>query len=72
MREALIETRKKAGFTQEQIANIVGIDRASYSHIERGSRTPSLEIAAKIAGTLNKAIEEIFLPSDVAIRHNNS
>lgn len=71
MRTALIETRKKAGLTQAQVAKLVGIDRSFYVYIERGKRTPSLRVAIRIAQVLGRSIEEIFLPLDATLRHEN-
>lgn len=39
--------------TQEDIALILGIHRAHYSHIEKGTRTPSVDLAKKIGNELN-------------------
>lgn len=62
----LLEARKNLGLTQEQLASKVGINRASLSHIERGSRKPSLPLAIKLAAAVNKTVEEIFLITNVA------
>lgn len=69
MRTVLIELRKKAGLTQEQMARLIGIDRGFYAHIEKGRRTPSLPVALRIAQILGRSVEEIFWASDVAFRH---
>lgn len=50
--EWLKEIRSKAKITQESIAALVGIERASYSNIESGERRPSVETAKKIADVL--------------------
>lgn len=52
-REWLIEFRKSKQLTQEQVASSSFIDRAYYSNIESGKRTPSLIVAENIAKTLN-------------------
>ncbi|MZP31357.1 helix-turn-helix domain-containing protein [Heliobacterium undosum] len=70
MRDELIAARKTVGFTQEQVAVLVDIDRSFYSHIERGTKTPSLEVALRIANAVNKKVEDIFLPNKVSERHN--
>lgn len=35
--------------TQEFVANEIGIHRAHYAHIEKGTRTPSVSLAKRIA-----------------------
>ncbi len=47
--EALIEARKKAGFTQVQVASQVGITPISYQRLEYGQQRPSLQTAIRIA-----------------------
>ncbi len=44
--------RKEAGFTQEELADKVGISRAYMGYIEQGRNVPSLEVLEKIARIL--------------------
>jgi DNA-binding XRE family transcriptional regulator len=50
--KALIEARHKAGFTQKQVADRVGIAEVSYQRLEYGQK-PSLRTAICIADLLN-------------------
>lgn len=52
MRSWLRELRSKNCLTQEQVAKLSGISRSHYTHIEQGSKTPSVYVAKKIAKTL--------------------
>lgn len=52
-REWLIEKRNSLGLTQQQVADNSGIERAYYTMIERGLRTPSVTASKAIATTLN-------------------
>jgi len=70
MRKSLYDRRKAKGYTQAEVAERSGIDRASYVHIERGSRNPSLNVAIKIAEVLECQVEDIFLTSEVSKCHN--
>ncbi|MEC2073195.1 helix-turn-helix domain-containing protein [Alkalihalophilus marmarensis] len=45
--------RKQKGYTQEFVANQSGIARSFYTHIESGSKKPSVSVAKKIARTLS-------------------
>lgn len=58
----LIETRKKAGLTQAQIAAKANLSRGHYANIEMGRHSPSVDVARSIAIVLNVAVDDIFLP----------
>lgn len=70
VREALIRARKAAGLTQQEVADLIGMDRASYAHIERGTRNPSYEVMTRLADLLGGSMDALFLPTDVPKRHN--
>ena len=50
--EVLRNARKKAGLTQLELANKVGVTRAYYADVERGRYTPSLKVLSKLAEAL--------------------
>lgn len=58
-REALIEARKKAGKSQEQVAEDVGCDRTSVSGWERGETTPHPRQRAAYAESLGVTLTEL-------------
>lgn len=58
MREHLIELRGDKTITE--VAKELEITRQMLSAIENGNRTPSLELAWKIAQFYSTTIEEIF------------
>lgn len=58
MREKLIDLRGEKTVTE--VAKDIGITRQMLSAIEAGIRTPSLELARKIANYYSSSIEEIF------------
>lgn len=47
--ERLKESRKKAGFTQERVAELLEIGYSTYRHYEYGNRMPLVTDAAKMA-----------------------
>ena len=49
IRLRLIEERKTAGYTQEDIANKIGEPRNKIAKIECGLRTPDVETVGKLA-----------------------
>ena len=52
--------RKSVSYTQEELADKVGISRAYMGYIEQGRNVPSLETLQKIAGALKVKIAQFF------------
>lgn len=61
VREYLIEAREKAGLTQQDVANRVGISRQYYQMIETGERQKKMDLslAGGLSAILNIPITEI-------------
>lgn len=61
VREYLIEAREKAGLTQQDVANRIGISRQYYQMVETGERQKrmDLSIAGGLSVVLNIPIAEI-------------
>lgn len=61
VREYLIEAREKAGLTQQDVANRIGISRQYYQMVETGERQKrmDLSIAGELSVVLNIPIAEI-------------
>lgn len=55
--------RKQHQFTQEKLAEQVGICRKTLSKIERGTQDPSLYIAYQLVNVLGEDLENIFPPN---------
>lgn len=47
-------------WTQQYVANQLGITKAAYSNIETGNRSPSLKLAIRIQKLFKKSIEELL------------
>lgn len=60
-RKILVDLRNSRNLKQKDIAKAVGITTSYYGMIEQGVRTPTLEVAKKIADFFGKSVEEIFL-----------
>jgi putative transcriptional regulator len=54
------EFRAKAGVTQEELAEAVGVTRQTVIAIEKGNYTPSVLLALKIAKYFKRPLEDIF------------
>lgn len=55
--------RQEMGMTQTEFANKINISPSFYGHIERGTRTPSLETIVLIANTMNVGIDVLVRDS---------
>ncbi|MBO0962530.1 helix-turn-helix transcriptional regulator [Neobacillus sp. MM2021_6] len=53
MRFWLKKFRDKRKLTHGEVSELSGISRSFYTHIENGTKTPSVDVAKKIAKTLD-------------------
>jgi putative transcriptional regulator len=54
------EMRIACGWTQEQLAQAVGVSRQSVNSIERNRYVPSLELALTFARLFDRSTDQIF------------
>ena len=54
------ELRTERGWTQEQLADAVGVSRQSINSIERHRYEPSLALALKFARVFRRPTDDIF------------
>lgn len=57
--------REKKKMTQVKLSMLVGISQQSITFYETNTRTPSLQVAYKIAKTLNTNIEGLFSENEI-------
>lgn len=74
MRNWLKQLRKERGLTQLQVAESAYINRAYYSQIEQGIRTPSIEVASGIAKILDfnpsrMFFDDLLIPYETALKN---
>ncbi|GAB4120745.1 MAG: helix-turn-helix transcriptional regulator [Rhodothalassiaceae bacterium] len=62
MRNSLRELRGEKGWSQQDLADLLGVSRQTIIAIERQKYDPSLPLAFRIAGLFGRRIEEIFHP----------
>jgi DNA-binding XRE family transcriptional regulator len=55
------EYRAKYGFTQEILAQKVGVSRETINYLEKGKYNPSLKLAFSIAKVLKTTIDDLFI-----------
>ena len=58
--ETLAFYRKKKGYTQQQIADILGINRTTYTKYETAVSEPSIEMLRHLAQLLDVDFNELF------------
>lgn len=56
----LKEERQKAGLSQGELAQLVGVSRNTISSIETGQFNPTAKLALVLCIALNKKFEELF------------
>ena len=56
----IFEFRAKAGLTQEDLANAVGVTRQTIISIEKGNYTPSILLSLKLANFFKTNVSDIF------------
>lgn len=57
-------TRKKAGVTQGELAEKLGVTQGAVSQWENGDTKPSVELLPKLASVLGCTIDELFRTED--------
>jgi putative transcriptional regulator len=61
MKTRIKELRARMGYTQADLAKLVGVRRETISFVENGEYNPSLLLAVRIANSFDEPVEEIFL-----------
>lgn len=57
--------RKELGVTQQELADMIDMERTSLSQIETGAYNPSAETMKKISDALRRPLGDIFFNPDV-------
>ncbi|MGN1060558.1 MAG: helix-turn-helix transcriptional regulator [Candidatus Coproplasma sp.] len=58
--ERLKELREEGGYTQKQLAEILGINSVTYLHYEKEQREPPLSLLADIAVFYNVTVDYLL------------
>jgi transcriptional regulator with XRE-family HTH domain len=54
------QLRDARGLTQQQMARLSGVPRATWSNLESGSANPTLSVLHRVAGALQVSLEELL------------
>lgn len=60
--------RESRGATQQQLAKLAGIPRATWSNLESGDANPTLEVLHRVALALQVSLEELAAPPRSAVK----
>ncbi len=60
--------RELRGLSQQQAANLAGIPRATWTHLESGVANPTLSVLVKVANALQLRLEELIGPPKSAAK----
>lgn len=62
---AMLEARREHNLTQQQLANLTGIDRADISKLETGSANPTLKMLKRLAEGMDMVLKLDFVPKRI-------
>lgn len=60
----LVEARKKERYTQQQVADLLGISRPTYARMEQNPGDVSIEDAKRLAEIFRVDVRDIFFSSN--------
>jgi transcriptional regulator with XRE-family HTH domain len=64
--------REARGLSQQQIAQIAGIPRATWTHLESGGANPTLAVLVKVANALQVRLDELLAAPRPPARHQRA
>lgn len=64
MRNLIAQHRTDRGWSQQRLADELGVSRQTVISIERGRYDPSLPVAFRLAGIFQTRIEDLFFPEE--------
>lgn len=60
LENTILICRAEKNWTQQQLADSVGVSRQTIAAMEKNKYNPSLILAFKVANALNKPIDQVF------------
>jgi len=65
----IAQLRETRGLTQQQMARLAGVPRATWAHLETGHANPTLAVLSRVASALQVTIEELIAAPRSAVKH---
>jgi XRE family transcriptional regulator, regulator of sulfur utilization len=63
------QLREARGLTQQQMARLAGVPRATWAHLESGNANPTLSVLHRAATALQVTMEELIVAPRPAVKH---
>lgn len=60
----LVDARKKERYTQQQVADLLGVSRPTYARMEQNPGDVSVEDAKRLADIFRVDVRDIFFPDN--------
>ncbi|MCS3494738.1 MULTISPECIES: helix-turn-helix transcriptional regulator [Micrococcales] len=64
MENNLSAYRRERGFSQQALADLLGVSRQTVISLEKGRYDPSLPLAFKLSAVFGCKIEDLFIPGE--------
>ena len=58
--EKIRSIRKACGFTQQQVAAVLNVDRSTYTYYETGKTTPDIHTVKLLANLFNLSVDDLL------------
>ena len=68
MKNKIKVLRAERNWSQEELANRLGVSRQAINAIERGKHDPSLQLAFSIAEVFDNIIGDVFQPESLILK----
>jgi transcriptional regulator with XRE-family HTH domain len=65
----VVHLREARGLTQDQMAKLAGVPRATWAHLESGTANPTLSVLHRAASALQVTLEELVSAPRSAAKH---
>jgi transcriptional regulator with XRE-family HTH domain len=65
----VVQLREVRGLSQQQMAKVAGVPRATWAHLESGHANPTLAVLNRAASALQVTIEELIRAPRTAVKH---
>jgi transcriptional regulator with XRE-family HTH domain len=65
----VVQLREARGLTQQQMAKLAGVPRATWAHLESGTANPTLSVLHRAASALQVTLEELVSSPRSAAKH---
>jgi transcriptional regulator with XRE-family HTH domain len=65
----VVQLREARGLTQQQMAKLAGVPRATWAHLETGHANPTLAVLNRAAAALQVTIEELIRAPRAAVKY---